>query len=51
MLVNTAGRIDEADTARFEDMSPDAATALLMVDVVGSTRMCHAVIPRLGANG
>jgi 3-oxoacyl-[acyl-carrier protein] reductase len=51
VLVNTAGRIDEADTARFEDMSPDAATALLMVDVVGSMRMCHAVIPYMRRNG
>ena len=51
VLVNTAGRIDEADTARFEDMSPDAATALLMVDVVGSMRMCHAVIPYMRRSG
>ena len=51
VLVNTAGRIDESDTARFEDMSPDAATALLMVDVVGSMRMCHAVIPHMRRNG
>jgi 3-oxoacyl-[acyl-carrier protein] reductase len=51
VLVNTAGRIDEADTARFEDMSFDAATALLMVDVVGSMRMCHAVIPYMRRNG
>ena len=50
VLVNTAGRIDEADTARFEDMSPDAATSLLMVDVVGSMRMCHAVIPYMRRN-
>jgi len=26
-------------------MSADAATALLMVDVIGAMRMCHAVIP------
>src|SRR5690242_14076342 len=32
VLVNTAGRLDEADTVRFEAMSAQAATALLMVD-------------------
>ena len=45
VLVNTAGRLDEADTVRFEAMAADAATALLMVDVIGTMRMCHAVIP------
>jgi NAD(P)-dependent dehydrogenase (short-subunit alcohol dehydrogenase family) len=29
VLVNTAGRLEEVDTVRFEHMSPDAATALL----------------------
>ena len=47
VLVNTAGRLDEADTVRFEEMSADAATALLLVDVVGTMRMCHAVIPMM----
>lgn len=51
VLVNTAGRLDEADTVRFEEMSPDAATALLMVDVVGAMRMCHAVIPLMRRHG
>jgi 3-oxoacyl-[acyl-carrier protein] reductase len=50
VLVNTAGRIDQADTTRFEDMSSDAATALLLVDVVGSMRMCRAVIPYMRRN-
>lgn len=45
VLVNTAGRIDEADTVRFEAMDAEAATALLMVDVIGAMRMCHAVLP------
>ena len=45
VLVNTAGRIDEADTVRFEAMTAEAATALLMVDVIGTMRMCHSVIP------
>jgi NAD(P)-dependent dehydrogenase (short-subunit alcohol dehydrogenase family) len=50
VLVNTAGRIDGADTVRFEDMT-DAATALLMVDVIGAMRMCHAVIPAMRRGG
>ncbi|HET7760433.1 MAG TPA: SDR family oxidoreductase [Gaiellaceae bacterium] len=50
-LVNTAGRLDEADTVRFEEMSADAATALLTVDVVGTMRMCHAVIPVMRRHG
>ena len=51
VLVNTAGRLDEADTVRFEHMSADAVTTLFAVDVIGTMRMCHAVIPcmrRLG---
>jgi 3-oxoacyl-[acyl-carrier protein] reductase len=51
VLVNTAGRLDEADTVRFEDMTAEAATALLTVDVVGTMRMCHAVIPHMRRNG
>ena len=51
VLVNTAGRLDEADTVRFEAMAPDAATALLTVDVIGTMRMCHAVIPLMRRHG
>ena len=51
VLVNAAGRLDEADTVRFEDMSADAATVLLTVDVVGAMRMCHAAIPILRRHG
>lgn len=51
VLVNTAGRLDEADTVRFEQMSADAATALLEVDVIGTMRMCHAVIPVMRRHG
>jgi 3-oxoacyl-[acyl-carrier protein] reductase len=51
VLVNTAGRLDEADTVRFEEMSADAATALLMVDVIGAMRMSHAVIPFMRRHG
>jgi 3-oxoacyl-[acyl-carrier protein] reductase len=32
-------------------MSADAATALLTVDVVGTMRMCHAVIPFMRRHG
>lgn len=51
VLVNTAGRLDEADTVRFESMTAQAATALLMVDVIGTMRMCHAVIPFMRRHG
>lgn len=51
VLVNTAGRLDEADTVRFEEMTAEAATALLLVDVVGTMRMCHAVIPMMRRHG
>jgi 3-oxoacyl-[acyl-carrier protein] reductase len=51
VLVNAAGRLDAADTVRFESMSPDAATALLVIDVIGTMRMCHAVIPAMRRNG
>ena len=51
VLVNTAGRLDEADTVRFEHMSADAATALLAVDVIGTMRMCHAVIAPMRRHG
>ncbi len=51
VLVNTAGRLVEADTVRFEHMSADAATALLAVDVIGTMRMCHAVIGHMRRHG
>ena len=51
VLVNTAGRLENADTVRFEHMSADAATALLAVDVVGAMRMCQAVIPHMRRHG
>jgi 3-oxoacyl-[acyl-carrier protein] reductase len=51
VLVNAAGRLDEADTVRFEQMSADAATALLAVDVIGAMRMSHAVIPFMRRHG
>ena len=51
VLVNTAGRLDEADTVRFESMSADAATELLSVDVIGAMRVCHAVIPHMRRHG
>jgi 3-oxoacyl-[acyl-carrier protein] reductase len=45
VLINAAGRLDEADTVRFSDLDIAAASALLQVDVVGTMRMCHAVAP------
>jgi 3-oxoacyl-[acyl-carrier protein] reductase len=43
VLVNAAGRLDEADTVRFSELDTAAASALLQVDVIGAMRMCHAV--------
>jgi 3-oxoacyl-[acyl-carrier protein] reductase len=51
VLVNAAGRLDEADTVRFSEMDPDAASALLQVDVIGAMRMCHAVRPAMLEDG
>lgn len=51
VLVNTAGRLDEADTVRFEHMKSASAEALFAVDVFGSMRMCHAVIPHMRRHG
>lgn len=51
VLVNTGGRLDEADTVRFEHMSAAAAAALLEVDVIGAMRMCRAVIPLMRRHG
>jgi NAD(P)-dependent dehydrogenase (short-subunit alcohol dehydrogenase family) len=45
VLVNAAGRLDEADTVRFSELDTAAASALLQVDVIGAMRMCHAVRP------
>ena len=51
VLVNTAGRIDPKDVVRFRDIDPAELAALLDVDVVGSVRMCKAVIPHMEAAG
>jgi 3-oxoacyl-[acyl-carrier protein] reductase len=51
VLVNAAGRLDAADTVRFSDLDPAAATKLLEVDVVGTMRMCHAVAPHMDGGG
>jgi 3-oxoacyl-[acyl-carrier protein] reductase len=45
VLVNAAGRLDEADTVRFSELDTAAASALLQVDVIGAMRMCHAARP------
>jgi 3-oxoacyl-[acyl-carrier protein] reductase len=51
VLVNAAGRLDEADTVRFSELDTAAASALLQVDVIGSMRMCHAVRPAMLEGG
>ena len=45
VLVNAAGRLEEADTVRFSELDTAAASALFEVDVIGAMRMCHAVRP------
>ena len=51
VLVNAAGRLDEADTVRFSELDTAAATALLQVDVIGAMRMCSAARPTMLADG
>jgi NAD(P)-dependent dehydrogenase (short-subunit alcohol dehydrogenase family) len=47
VLVNTAGRIDDADTVRFSALDDSAAQAILDVDVMGTLRMCQAAVPHM----
>jgi 3-oxoacyl-[acyl-carrier protein] reductase len=51
VLVNAAGRLDEADTVRFSEVDTAAASALLQVDVIGTMRMCAAVRPTMLEDG
>ena len=51
VLINAAGRLDEADTLRFSELDTAAANALLQVDVIGTMRMCHAVMPMMLEHG
>jgi 3-oxoacyl-[acyl-carrier protein] reductase len=51
VLVNAAGRLDEADTVRFSEVDTAAASALLQVDVIGAMRMCAAVRPKMLERG
>src|SRR6476646_8619023 len=51
VLVNAAGRLDEADTVRFSELDTAAASALLQVDVIGAMRMCHAARPMMLEGG
>src|SRR5438067_6798844 len=46
VLVNAAGRLDEADTVRFSELDTAAASALLQVDVIGG----HADVSRSEAD-
>jgi NAD(P)-dependent dehydrogenase (short-subunit alcohol dehydrogenase family) len=51
VLVNAAGRLDEADTGRFAAVETAATRALLEVDVVGTMRVCQAALPHMAAGG
>jgi 3-oxoacyl-[acyl-carrier protein] reductase len=49
VLVNTAGRLEAADTVHLDELELADAVALLDVDVVGTLRMCQAVLPAMPA--
>ena len=51
VLVNAAGRIDPADAVRFADSQADEFSKLLDVDLLGTFRVCKAVVPHLRASG
>jgi 3-oxoacyl-[acyl-carrier protein] reductase len=47
VLVNTAGRLEAADTVHLDALDLADAGALLDVDVIGTLRMCQAVLPAM----
>ncbi len=47
ILINTAGRIDPADTVRFEDINSDDWDKIFEIDVKGTMLMCKAVVPHM----
>ena len=49
VLVNTAGRLEAADTVHLDALELADAAALLDVDVIGTLRMCQAVLPAMPA--
>ncbi len=51
ILVNTAGRIDARDAVRFDALDTDDLAQLLQVDVLGTARVCKAVIPHMREAG
>lgn len=47
ILVNAAGRLEVADTVHLDALDLADANALLEVDVIGTLRMCQAVLPAM----
>ncbi len=47
VLVNTAGRLESVDTAPLDTLDLADAVQLLDVDVIGTLRMCQAVLPAM----
>jgi 3-oxoacyl-[acyl-carrier protein] reductase len=47
VLVNTAGRLEVIDTVHLDALDLADAGALLEVDVIGTLRMCQAVLPAM----
>jgi 3-oxoacyl-[acyl-carrier protein] reductase len=51
LLVNTAGRLDASDTERFAHLQLEDLRMLLEVDVIGTFRMCQAMVPVMSNRG
>jgi 3-oxoacyl-[acyl-carrier protein] reductase len=51
VVVNAAGRIDPADAVRFADSKAEEFAKLLDIDLIGTFRVCQAVLPHLKATG
>ena len=47
VLVNAAGRIDPADTVRFQDIKVDDWDKIFEIDVKGTMMMCQAIVPQM----
>ena len=47
VLINAAGRIDPADTVRFQDIKIDDWDKIFEIDVKGTMLMCQAIVPQM----
>ena len=51
ILVNAAGRIDPADTVRFEQINTNDWDKIFEIDVKGTMLMCQGVVPHMREAG